>query len=127
MGLVSTQILLQGTTDVMLDTVDLLSLLEASQNYMLSVAQTLGKNFLDHMQFGRNRHVGNASMQALQLCPVGSVCPSIPASSPGKGQSLTSAWIPVSWLLPNWPMQTSSVEFTGVEGPDAFGCGDRGQ
>lgn len=112
---------------MVLDTVDLLSLLEASQNCMLSVAQTLGKYFLDHKQFGRNRHVGNASTQALQLCPVGSVCPSIPASSPGKGQSLTSAWIPVSWLLPNWPMQTFSMELTGVEGPDAFGCGDPGQ
>lgn len=98
-----------------------LSLSEAYQDRLLSVAQPLGKFFLDRKQFGRKGPIGNASTQALQLCPVGSVCPSIPASSPGKGQSLTSAWIPVHWPLPDWATHRSPVGLTGVEGLSSRG------
>lgn len=49
--------------DVVLDIVNLISvsLLVIYQNCMLSVAQSLRIIFLDHKQFGRKRHVGNAS------------------------------------------------------------------
>ena len=90
------------------------SLLVAYQNGVLSVAQPLGRIFLDRKQFGRKRHIGNAALQALQLCPVGSVCPSTPASSPGKGQSPTSAWSHVNaWVSRG----AYAVEGPLVQGP----------